>query len=84
MPHLNNNCHIPFVNWCEKEIKYKKIHPSPVGSKDSYLIKLDTCLHSYGCFTAEQEKVYLDKKDLYSIYDNSKINTKDENEVLKG
>ena len=69
LPHLNKKCHIPLVNWCEKEIKYKKI-PNPVGFKDQYLIKLDSCLSSYGCFTPEQENIYQNKKSLYSIYDN--------------
>lgn len=68
LPHLNKKCHIPLVNWCEKEIKYKK-SPNPVGFKDQYLIKLDSCLSSSGCFTLEQEYIYQDKKSLYGIYE---------------
>jgi hypothetical protein len=55
MPHLNNSCHIPLVNWCEKFKLEKKSKTSElkaiIGSKDSYLIKLDTCLYKNSCFT---------------------------------
>lgn len=51
MPDLNKACNIPLVNWCEKEIKYKKIQDIQAGFKDYYLIELDTCLSKYGCFT---------------------------------